>query len=385
MKALRANSGSNTISTNSKMSNSNSNNSNNPNGESTLQPAGASLLSPQKDAALTQAIGYVREFSSQAAAYHQLKSEESLVLLQRSITLLGTKVPPHCYVAGPGNLELAKFFVDLHALMSALDSDSEALWSCVALLQHCSRNLEARQAIVQKYCFVPFLSYLLKRTERPERVQRLMLLLQDLTYGIHIGWEEPYLVTLLEHLVDLVHSVEDCDANTTDVDNSLAQLALSILVNLCYKNFVVLFLFLRSVNISSFSRRIQNYGLLAYKMLIILSEDVHALEQRELHTFLRTAFAGMEDCLKQWHVPQLRHIVDFLMDAQCHAGLQRAMLSHTHYCEDIERLLNVSAKSSWESFQHTYSICSSLSKSMHAARWTTPMRMCASISSCACS
>lgn len=377
MKALRSYNGGNTNNTHSKTNNSNKENSH---GESSVQPA---TLSPQKDAALAQAIGYVREFSSQAAAYHQLKSEESLVHLQRSITLLGTKVPPHCYAAGPGNLELVKFFVDLHALMSALDSDSDALWSCVALLQHCSRNLEARLAIVREYCFVPFLSFLLKRTERPERVQRLMLLLQDLTYGIRIGWEEPYLVTLLEHLVDLVHSVDECDANTTDVDDSQAQLALSILVNLCYKNFVVLFLFLRSVNISSFSRRIQNYGLLAYKMLIILSEDVHALEQRELHTFLRTAFAGMEDCLKQWHVPQLRHIVDFLMDAQCHAGLHRAMLSHTHYCEDIERLLNVSMHLIQVSI---WLITGSLfSKSMHVAKWTTPMRTHASINSCACS
>ncbi|KAH8386899.1 hypothetical protein KR093_003346, partial [Drosophila rubida] len=314
--------------------------SNHQNGDSPMQ----TILpqQQQQDAALAQCIGYVREFSSQAAAYHLHKSEETLLHLQRSIALLSTKVPSHCYAAAPGNLELAKFFVELHALMSALDGDSDTLWACVTLLQHCSRNLEARADIVQKYCFVPLLSYLLQRTTRPERRLRLLLLLQDLTYGIHIGWEEPYLVVLLEHLVDVVHSVEDADgdANTSDVDNSHAQLALSILVNLCYKNFVVLFLFLRSVNISSFSRRIQHYGLLAYKMLIILSEDVHCFEPRELHTFLRTAFAGMEDCLKQWHVPQLRHIVDFLLDAQCHAGLQRAMLSHTHFCDDIERLLN---------------------------------------------
>ncbi|XP_034473673.1 uncharacterized protein LOC117781058 [Drosophila innubila] len=316
----------------------NNNKNNNQNGDSPLHTVGSGQQ--QQDAAFAQSIGYVREFRSQAAAYHQLKSEESLVHLQRSIALLGTKVAPHCYAAGPGNVELSKFFVELHALMSTLDADGDALWACVSLLQHCSRNLDARLDIVQKYCFVPLLSNLLKRTTRPERVQRLLLLLQDLSYGIRISWEEPYLVVLLEHLVDLVHSVEECDANSTDVDSSHARLALSILINLCYKNFVVLFLFLRSVNISHFSRRIQNYGLLAYKMLIILTEDVHALEQRELHTFLRTAFAGIEDCLKQWHVPQLRHIVDILLDAQCHTGLHRAMLSHTHFCEDIERLLN---------------------------------------------
>ncbi|XP_030381936.1 uncharacterized protein LOC115629583 [Scaptodrosophila lebanonensis] len=294
----------------------------------------------QSDAALQHSIGYAREFSTQAAAYHLLKTEEPLVHLHRTIVLLSTKIQPHCFA--PTHLELAKFFVDLQALMSALDDESDALWACVALLQHCSRNLEARRAIVEQYCYVPVLSYLLVRTTRPERVHRLMLLLQDLTYGIRIAWEEPYLVVLLEHLVDIVHNTE-CDASETaspQDDSSHALLALSILVNLCYKNFVVLFLFLRRVNISSFSRRIQHYGLLANKMLIILSQDVHPFEERELHIFLRTSFAAIDECLKQWNVPQLSHIVDFLLDSQCHPRLQRAMLTHTHYCEDIERLLD---------------------------------------------
>ncbi|EDW82373.1 uncharacterized protein Dwil_GK25769 [Drosophila willistoni] len=308
------------------------------------------LESPQQqqpDPGLVQAMGYVREFKSQAAAFQLLKSEESLVLLQRSIALLGTTVQPHYYAPGSDNVELAKFFVDLHALMAALDGDgdNDTLWACVALVQHCSRNLEARLAIVEKYCFVPLLSLLLKRTKRQERVHRLLVLLQDLTYGIRIDWEEPYLVQLLEHLVDIIHNVDGDEGNPTSIASDAGEvdaqalLAVSILVNLCYKNFVVLFLFLRTVNVSSFCKRIQNFGLLAYKMLIILSEDVHPFEERELHTFLLMAFAGIEDCLRQWNVAQLRHIVDFLLDSRSHAGLHRAMLCHTHYCTNVEKLL----------------------------------------------
>ncbi|EDV44644.1 uncharacterized protein Dana_GF20464 [Drosophila ananassae] len=310
-----------------------------------------SPLQTQQDANAALAIGYVREFSCRAAAFQQQRTEETLVYVQRSVALLGTKVQPHHFAPLPGNLELARFYVDLHALMGALDTEgsgAEVLWSCVALIQHCSRNLEARRAIVVKFCFVPLLGMLLRRTRRTERVHRLLVLLQDLTYGIRIDWEEPYLAALLEHLAEIVHGVEDGSENgngtssskADEEENSHALLALSILVNLCYKNFAVLFLFQRIVNISGFCRRIQNYGLLAYKMLIILSEEVHAFEQRELHTFLRTAFAGMEDCLKHWNVAQLRHIVDFLLDSQSHAGLHRAMLSHSHYCEDVEKLLD---------------------------------------------
>ncbi|KAH8421348.1 hypothetical protein KR009_002421 [Drosophila setifemur] len=302
-----------------------------------------------QDADAALAIDYVREFSTRATAFQRQRSEEALVYVQRSVALLSTKVQPHHFAPAPGKLELARFFVDLHALMGALDAEGgegEALWACVALVQHCSRNLEARRAIVEKFCYVPLLGLLLRRTQRSERVYRLLILLQDLTYGIRIAWEEPYLAALLEYLVEVVHGVGGEAENGTgsgepeDEANSHALLALSVLVNLCYKNFAVLFLFLRSVNTSAFCRRIQNYGLLANKMLIILSEDVHAFEQRELHNFLRTAFAGMEDCLKNWNVAQLRHIVDFLLDSQCHAGLHRAMLSHTHYCEDVEKLLD---------------------------------------------
>ncbi|XP_022214518.2 uncharacterized protein LOC111068983 [Drosophila obscura] len=309
----------------------------NNNNESPPQQQHSTLA--HQDAGVAEAIAYMREFSTQATAYHQLKSEESLVYLHRSIALLGTKVQPHYYAPTPGNLQLARFFMDLHALMSALDGECEVLWACVGLVQHCSRNLDARGAIVEKFCFVPLLSFLLKKTEREERVYRLLLLLQDLTYGIHIAWEEPYLPVLLEHLVDIVHNVEG-ESDDGAQPPAHALLALSILVNLCYKNFVVLFLFLRCVNISSFCKRIINYGLLAYKMLIILSEDVHAFEQRELHTFLRTCFAGIEDCLKNWNVAQLRHIVDYLLDSKSHAGLHQAMLSHSHYCEDVEKLLD---------------------------------------------
>ncbi|EDW90792.1 uncharacterized protein LOC6530134 [Drosophila yakuba] len=318
--------------------------------------------SPQapQDAVATLAIGYVREFRMRVATFQTQRSEESLVYVQRSVALLSTKVQPAHFAPTPGNLELARFYVDLHALMGALENEGaedDVLWACVGLVQCCSRNLEARQAIVEKFCFVPLLGVLIRRTKRTERVHRLLVLLQDLTYGIHIAWEEPYLAALIEHLVGIVLSTDDGSSSASggsirDDDDSQALLALSVLVNLCYKNFAVLFLFLRSVNISAFCSRIQNYGLLAYKMLIILSEDVYAFEQSELCTFLRMSFAGIEDCLKHWNVAQLRHIVDFLLDSQCHAGLHRAMLSHGYFCTDVEKLLNqIDARSGMDDSQ----------------------------------
>uniref|UniRef100_A0A1B0GCH4 Uncharacterized protein n=1 Tax=Glossina morsitans morsitans TaxID=37546 RepID=A0A1B0GCH4_GLOMM len=279
------------------------------------------------------AISYVRDFSVQANYYKNNKSDEALVLLNRSASLLSTAIQPQYFA--PKSLEISKFFIDLHTVMGTLSNDSDALWSCVAVLQHCSRNLEAHKAIAEEYRFLPLLTFILKNTQTSDKLQRVLLLIQDLSFGIRISWEEPYLVVLLGQLVQIVYQASE---KGEDVQ---AQLALSILINICYKNFVVLFLFLRSVNISNFSKCIKNYGMLASKMCIILSDDICVPDQNELHLFLRSSFKTIGECIKSWNVPHLRHIVDFLKDSKAHSGLQQAMLSYKNYCEDIEKLLDL--------------------------------------------
>lgn len=283
------------------------------------------------------AFSYVRDFSAQAYKYRNNTSEESLVLLNRTASLLSTAVHPHLF--SPSSLEISKFFIDLHAVMGKLSTDCDALWTCVGVLQHCIKNLEARKAVVDDYRFIPLLTFILNRTHAGDKRQRLLILLQELTFGIKITLEEPYIVLLLEELVQLVCQVVKESGETQ------AQLALSILINLCYKNFVVLFLFLRTVNISSFSRRIQDYGILANKMLIIVSDDIYSPDQKELNIFLRSSFAAIAECIKSWNVPYLRHIVEFLKDSRSHSGLHQAMLCYECYCEDMEKLLDVSMRS----------------------------------------
>uniref|UniRef100_A0A1A9W1T0 Protein CIP2A n=1 Tax=Glossina brevipalpis TaxID=37001 RepID=A0A1A9W1T0_9MUSC len=277
-------------------------------------------------------INYVRDFCVQANYYKNNKSEEALVLLNRSASLLSTAIHPQYFA--PRNLEISKFFIDLHTVMGTLSNDSDALWSCVTVLHHCARNLEAHKAITEEYRFLPLLTSVLKSTQTSDKIQRLLLLIQELTFGIRITWEEPYLVALLGQLVQIVYQASE---KGEDVQ---AQLALSILINICYKNFVVLFLFLRSVNISNFSRCIKNYGMLASKMCIILSDDICVPEQNELHLFLRSSFKAIGECIGSWNVPHLRHIVEFLKDSKSHIGLHQTMLNYKHYCEDIEKLLD---------------------------------------------
>ncbi|XP_055916123.1 uncharacterized protein LOC129948981 [Eupeodes corollae] len=273
-------------------------------------------------------ISYVRDFSQQAENYKHFKLEENLILLNRSASLLSTTVQPQHFA--PNCLEISKFFVDLHAVIEILNPDSDVMWSCITVLQHCSKNLDCRRAIVNDYRFVPLLASVLKKTAAQDKVQRILIIIQDLTYGISITWEEPYLTSLVESLVQIIYAEQEPQS----------QLALSILINLCYKNFPVLFLFLRTVNISSFSRKITSYGVLANKMMIILSEDINSPEVKELHVFVRATFGTIDECIKTWNVPYLRHVVEFLLDSKTHKSLHLAMTTYESYCDDIERLLD---------------------------------------------
>lgn len=306
-----------------------------------------------------KALNYMCDFSTQAQHFRDNRSEEALVLLNRSVSILSTAIQPQqCFIRN--NLTISRFFIDLHSVMSSLPVDNDTLWSCVTILQQYSRNLDAHQAIVEEYRFVPLLTHILQSIpttgEGGDRRQRLLALLQHLTFGIQISWEEPYVVVLLKQLIDIIYEVNDKGSVNTQrtqlemADNNIevddeelqAQISLSILINICYKNFVVLFLFLRTVNISQFSRHIQRYGMLANKMLIVLSDDIYSPDRNELNAFLKSSFASIGECLKTWNLPQLKHTVEFLKDSRSHKVLHQTMLSYRDYSQDITNILNVS-------------------------------------------
>ena len=142
-------------------------------------------------------------------------------------------------------------------------------------------------------------------------------------------------------LVPIIQNTDSESLNSAE-ELSNGYLALSTLINFCHKNYDVLFLLMRSINISQFTRKIKDHGMLATKLLILLSEDQNSPSEKELHSFLRSSFAAVELSTRNWNVTQLRHVVEFLLDSKEHMGLHKVMLNYEHYCEDIEKLLNVS-------------------------------------------
>lgn len=165
--------------------------------------------------------------------------------------------------------------------------------------------------------------------------------MQDLSYNIKITWEQPYLLQLIRKLVDCIY----CD----DFDDTIMKLATSVLINLCHKNFCVTCLLLRTVNISSLSKRILSCGVLASKLMIILAEDLDVPSSKDLERVVTSNFHAIRDSLNTWDVPQLTHIVDFIVSSETNRDFHGAVKNYSNYEENVRDLLqHLSSRSEME-------------------------------------
>ncbi|KAL5281085.1 hypothetical protein ACFFRR_004854 [Megaselia abdita] len=276
---------------------------------------------------------YIQDFSVKARKYLDHRNEENLVQFNRSASLLCTlKNLPDILSTTFTSLESTNFFIDMYSMLDIMSPDFDVFWTCLSVLQQISKNLKIQQALSNDFHYMVPLTKILRKFNTQEKVERVLGLMQDLTYGIVITWEQPYLTQLIKKLVDCIY----CD----DFDETISRLATSVLINLCHKNFCVTCLLLRTVNISSLSRRIMSCGVLASKMMIILAEDLDVPSPKEMEKFIKSNFHASKESLNTWDVPQLTHIVDFIVNSETNKDFHSAVKGYLSYEEEIKDLLD---------------------------------------------
>lgn len=149
-------------------------------------------------------------------------------------------------VFDPSSSEAAEFYVVLHELMSRLESRSGLIWCAIGVLQQACRNPVARTALTHTYKFTPILAKLLGANLMLEKQQRILELLQQLTYGVKITWQEAHLSHLIKILTQWIVGAE----------SALVDLSLGVLVNLCYKNLPAVYTLMRTVDQKQFLRSV---------------------------------------------------------------------------------------------------------------------------------
>lgn len=145
-----------------------------------------------------------------------------------------------------------------------------------------------------------------------EKRIRVLKLLQELTYGIKISWQEahlPYLISILTQWV------------TQSKEEDIIALSLGVLVNLCYKNLPAVYTLMRTIDTKVFVRTLLklqhcsvNTGVQCCKLLIILEHTNTNMSEKHILDFAAVTFTSLIIAMKQKDVLLLRHIVDFFND-----------------------------------------------------------------------
>lgn len=172
---------------------------------------------------------------------------------------------------------------------------------CLSLLELCVVHEELRQDLLERYKFQTVLAMYLNKNNDRKIIKRLLRLLNDLTYNIQITWSEPYLAPLVHRLFDLIGYREEASES--------AHLALSVLVNLAYKNPPTTEIFYSTINIE-FLKSIQSFGVLTNQMYYILGQH----SPKDLLGSVHLYFKEIDRCLKLHLVGDIGRTVDFALD-----------------------------------------------------------------------
>ncbi|XP_063240436.1 uncharacterized protein LOC134541152 [Bacillus rossius redtenbacheri] len=282
----------------------------------------------------------MKEFVTVFQEYSKTKSEKTLNgPLLKCLQVLS--VTSDLTIFDPGSGVSTEFFISLHQLVSSLDAQSGALWCAVSLLQRACQSPAARAELVHTFRFAPVLSRLLGAQLICDKKLSVLNLLQELTYGVRISWQEAHLRDLIPALVQLVDGSE----------KEVVGLALGVLVNLCYKNLPAVYTLLRCVDIRQFLRVVlkvrsghRNVQVQVCKLLIVL--DSITGEIPDILNFVTVTFSTLYDAFKANNVFLMRHTVDFFKDVQSNKHYHQMLYKYENYVADTERLLGLADQAS---------------------------------------
>ncbi|KAF7411843.1 hypothetical protein HZH66_000739 [Vespula vulgaris] len=278
---------------------------------------------------------YMRAFISAASEYAKHPSETTISAIQRNLGVISVSLDLSIF--DPTTSIAAEFYVSLHELMNSLGSRTTLIWSTVDVLQNACRNTNARQALIHTYKFAPILARLLEANLTSEKRIRVLKLLQELTYGVKISWQEAHLPYLISILTQWVMQVKE---------EEIVALSLGVLVNLCYKNLAAVYTLMRTIDTKTFIRtllkiQINNVStsVPCCKLLIILEHTNTNISEKHILDFAAVTFTSLISALQKKDVLLLRHIIDFFDDVGQNEHSRTILLTYANYSKDVERLL----------------------------------------------
>nr|XP_026499862.1 uncharacterized protein LOC113403501 [Vanessa tameamea] len=280
----------------------------------------------------------LKAFVNAAREFEATHSESAVNMMTRYLGLIASSCDLSIF--SPGRSEVCAFFSSLWRVMC---DGRGPHWAGVAVLARASVEPSARHALTHTYKFMPILSRLLLDTISNEKKIKLLSVMQDISYGIKISWQESYLTSLMKQLTDWI-----LQPMSEPQHRTIGHKSLTVLVNVCYGNLPAIYALMRTVDTKDFvvhliSLKDGGYGgVEVCRLLLCLSSGTRgssAIRQSDIHSYLCCTMRTFNKAIVDRDATQLLHAYTFINDLCTDNNLRSYVLSYSHFNNSLQESL----------------------------------------------
>ncbi|XP_063833867.1 uncharacterized protein LOC135083033 [Ostrinia nubilalis] len=276
----------------------------------------------------------LKAFVTAAREFEATHSESAVNMMNRYLGLIASSCD--LTIFSPGRSEVCAFFSSLWRVMC----DSRCPhWAGVAVLSRAAIEPSARHALTHTYKFMPILSRLLSDTISNDKKIKLLSVMQEISYGIKISWQESYLSSLMKQLTDWI-----TQPMTEPQERTIGHKSLTVLVNVCYGNLPAIYALMRTVDTKDFvvhliSLKDGGYGgVEVCRLLLCLSgatRGAAATRQPDVHSYLNCTMRTFNKAIVEQDATQLLHAYTFINDLCSDSNLRGFVLTYSHFSQAL--------------------------------------------------
>ncbi|CAB3229774.1 unnamed protein product [Arctia plantaginis] len=283
-------------------------------------------------------FSHLKSFVNAAREFEATHSDSAVNLMTRYLGLIASSCDLSIF--SPGRSEVCAFFSSLWRVMCDARGPH---WAGVAVLSRASIEPSARHALTHTYKFMPILARLLTDSISNDKKIKLLSVMQEISYGIKISWQESYLSGLMKQLTEWITQPMSDPQHRT-----IGHRSLTVLVNVCYGNLPAIYALMRTVDTKEFvihlvSLKEGGYGgVEVCRLLLCLSgatRGAAATRQPDVHSYLCCTMRTFHKAVSEKDATQLLHAYTFINDLCTDSNLRGFVLSYPNFATALNEVL----------------------------------------------
>ncbi|KAJ0171533.1 hypothetical protein K1T71_013083 [Dendrolimus kikuchii] len=271
----------------------------------------------------------LKAFVNAAREFEATHSESAINLMTRYLGLIASSCDLSIF--SPGRSEVCAFFSSLWRAMCDIRGPH---WAGVAVLARAAIEPSAKHALTHTYKFMPILARLLTDAISNDKKIKLLSVMQDISYGIKISWQESYLNNLMKQLTEWI-----MQPMTEPAHRTIGHKSLTVLVNVCYGNLPAIYTLMRTVDTKDFvlhliSLKDGSYGgVEVCRLLVCLSGATRGsiARQPDAHSYVCCTMRTFNKAILEKDATQLLHAYTFINDLCSDSHLRSFVLTYPNF------------------------------------------------------